>query len=169
MSDNFLKVGKIVGLHGINGEVKISHFCDNAEVFFDIKRFFLKNIKEIRLRNFKLHKTNILAKIENIDTRTDAEKFLGEVIFSYKNEIPKDNNMYFIEDLKGLEVLNFETKENYGILKDVLKTSTCDVYSIFSGKKEFLVPILEGTVREIDMKSKMIFILPIKGIFDDEY
>ena len=37
----YLCVGKIVGSRGLKGELKVEHYCDSPEVFFDIENLFI--------------------------------------------------------------------------------------------------------------------------------
>ena len=64
----------------------------------------------------------------------------------------------------------FDSEKNrlFGKLKDVLNTGASDIYVIEDeSKKEFLIPIIDGTVKEIDVDNQEILINPIRGIFDE--
>ena len=166
---NFLLVGKIVAARGLLGEIKIDLFCDSSAVFLEIKNFFSEDEQKFHFTNLRPYKNQILAKIENENTREGSLKYIGRKIYAKREDIPTGEDRYFIEDLKGLEVVDFDTKKKYGILKDVLVLPTCDAYEITSEKgKEYLLPILKGTVKEVNFETGEILINPQKGIFDDE-
>ena len=84
-----------------------------------------------------------------------------------KKDIPIEEGRYFIEDLKGCSVYDTNSKKLYGELIDVFNTGASDIYSVKdSSGKEYLIPILEGTVSEINLEKHEIYLLPIEGIFD---
>lgn len=171
MADNiFLKVGKILNTHGIKGEVKTEFLCDTAEDFFDIEKLFL-NVNEgpCEISYMRMHKNHILIKFADINTRGEAETLKGKYIYAYKSDIPLKKNHYFIEDLKGCEIFDFESGKKYGVLKDVWNSGASDIYTVVDDdKKEYYLPIIPGTIKEIDVKDNRIVVCPLKGVFSDE-
>lgn len=166
--NEYLCIGKIVGSRGVNGELKIDPWCDSPEDFFDIKIFFTDtNDSSLDIENLRVHKNQVLMKIKNINDKTSAENLRGKSVYAFKKDIPIDEGRYFIEDLKGCQVLDAKSKVIYGTLKDVLNTGASDIYSIGdSQNKEYLVPIIDGTIDKIDLENEQIFINPIQGVFD---
>lgn len=171
MADNiFLKVGKILNTHGIKGEVKAEFLCDTAEDFFDIEKMFLDvGEKPCEISYMRMHKNHILIKFADIDTRDEAEILKGKYIYAYKIDIPLKADHYFIEDLKGCEIFDFENSEKYGVLKDVWNSGASDIYTVVGEDgREYYLPIIPGTIKEIDIKNDKILVCPLKGVFSDE-
>lgn len=171
MADNvFLKVGKILNTHGIKGEVKVEFLCDTAEDFFDIEKVFLDvNENPCEISYMRMHKNHILIKFSEINTRTEAEALKNKYIYAYKSDIPLREDHYFIEDLKGCEIFDFESGKKYGVLKDVWNSGASDVYTVVGDdEKEYYLPIIPGTIKEIDIKNNEILVCPLKGVFSDE-
>lgn len=169
MSKNkYLCVGKIVGSRGIDGEIKIESWCDSPDVFFDIKKFFLDiESLPLNIENIRVHKSQVLMKIKDIKDKNSAEKLRGKLLYSLREDIPIDENSYFIEDLKNCDVVDAKSNKIYGKLKDVFNTGANDIYSVVNAVgKEYLVPIIENTVEKVDFDNEIIFINPIDGIFD---
>ncbi len=170
MSDNiFLKVGKILNTHGIKGEVKVECLCDSAEDFFGIEKLFL-NINEnpCEISYMRMHKNHILIKFEDIGTRAQAETLKNKYIYAYKSDIPLKRDHYFIEDLKNCEIIDFDSGKKYGMLKDVWNSGASDIYTVVDDKKEYYLPIIPGTIKEVDIKNNKISVCPLKGVFSDE-
>ncbi len=166
----YLCVGKIVGSRGLKGELKAEHYCNSSDVFLRIKKFFINvNENPLDVENMRVYKSHILLKLHNIDSKESAEKLRGKYIYAFRDDIPIKKGSYFIEELKDCNVYNFKTNEFYGVLKDVLNTGANDIYEIFSPgeEKEYLVPIINGTVVNVDLDENKIFIDPIEGIFDE--
>lgn len=166
--NEYLCVGKIVGSRGTNGELKVDPWCDSPEDFFEIKNLFT-DISDLPLNieNLRTHKNQILMKIKNVTDKNSVENLRGKSIYAFKKDIPIDENRYFIEDLKGCKIIDAKSKVIYGVLKDVLNTGASDIYSVINSKnKEYLVPIIDGTIEEINLENEQIFINPIKGVFN---
>ena len=168
VKNDYLCVGKVVGSRGINGEIKIEPWCDSPEDFLEIKRFFTDvNKLPIDVTDLRIHKSQVLMKIKNINDKNSAESLRGKFIYAFKKDVPLKKDHFFIEDLKGLQVLDTQSGTFYGTLKDVLHTGANDIYVIADSKNnEYLVPIIDRTVSDIDLEGGKIFISPIKGVFD---
>ena len=166
--NEYLCIGRIVGSRGVNGELKIDPWCDSPEDFFEIKTFFTNVTgSPLDIENLRVHKNQVLMKLKGMDNRTSAESLRGKFVYAFKKDIPLGEGRYFIEDLKGCQVLDAKSKIIYGTLKDVLNTGASDIYSIVdSQNKEYLVPVIDGTIDKIDLENEQIFINPIQGVFN---
>lgn len=169
MKKEYFCIGRVVGSRGINGEIKIEPWCDSPEDFHDIQSlYFDVEDKPIDVVNIRVHKSQVLVKIKDINDKNSAEKFRGKYVYAYKKDIPLEEGRYFIEELKGCTVFDFKSKKLLGKLKDVFNTGANDIYVVESSeKKEYLVPIIDGTVEDIDIELQKILINPIRGIFDE--
>lgn len=169
MADNkFLEIGKIVGVHGIKGEVKVQSLCDSLDIFCCIKNMYL-DVKSPPLVTecMRIHKNHILVKFCGIDFRDQAENLRGNYLYAQKCDIPIEEGRYFIEDLKNSEVFDFKSGKRYGILKNVWNAGANDIYTVVNNSgEEYYVPIIEGTIKDIDLEKNKILITPIEGIFD---
>lgn len=122
--DKLIIIGKIIGVHGIKGELKVFPITDDARRFLKLKKCYLskedrKDPQEWVSERARLDKGNVLLKLEGLDDRTDAEKYRGLFISVDREDavkLPKDT--YFIEDLKTLKVIDDERGE-IGTIKDV--------------------------------------------------
>lgn len=170
MKKQFLDSGKIVGTHGIKGEVRIEPWCDSPEFLCAFKKLYLdekgQTFIEVKSRP---HKNITLAKIKGVDTIEAAEKFRGKVVYINREDITLDEGVNFVQDLIGLEVRDAENGTVYGKLTDVLRTGANDVYEITdSNNKKYLAPVIDEVVEEINVDGGFVLVHPMKGIFDDE-
>ena len=170
MKKQFLDSGKIVGTHGIKGEVRIEPWCDSPEFLCAFIKLYLdengQTFIEVKSRP---HKNITLAKIKGVDTIEAAEKYRGKVVYINREDITLDEGVNFVQDLIGLEVKDAENGTVYGKITDVLRTGANDVYEITdSNNKKYLAPVIDEVVEEIDVDGGYVLIHPMKGIFDDE-
>lgn len=170
MKKQYLDSGKIVGTHGIKGEVRIEPWCDSPEFLCAFKKLYLdesgQTFIEVKSRP---HKNITLAKIKGVDSIEEAEKYRGKVVYINRADITLDEGVNFVQDLIGLEVKDAENGTVYGKLTDVLRTGANDVYEITdSNNKKYLAPVIDEVVEEINVDGGFVLVHPMKGIFDDE-
>lgn len=170
MKKQYLDSGKIVGTHGIKGEVRIEPWCDSPEFLCAFKKLYLdekgQTFIEVKSRP---HKNITLAKIKGVDTIEAAEKLRGKIVYINRDDITLDEGVNFVQDLIGLEVKDAENGTVYGRITDVLRTGANDVYEITdSNNKKYLAPVIDEVVEEINVDGGFVLIRPMKGIFDDE-
>ncbi len=170
MRKQFLDTGKIVGTHGIRGEVRIDPWCDSPEFLCAFKKLYLDENGETFIEvKSRPHKHIVLAKIKGVDTIEQAERLRGKIVYINRADIQLDEGVNFVQDLLGLEVTDTESGRVYGKITDVLRTGANDVYEITddSGKK-YLAPVIDEVIRETNVDGGYIKITPMKGLFDDE-
>ncbi len=169
MKKQFLDTGKIVGTHGIRGEVRIEPWCDNPQFLCGFDRLYLdENGRDFIEVKSRPHKNIVLSKIKGIDTIEQAERMRGKLVYINRDDIELEDGANFVQDLIGLEVRDVETDEFYGVLTDVLRTGANDVYEISQNGKKYLAPVIDDVVKEINIDLGYVKISPMKGIFDDE-
>ncbi len=168
MKKQFLDSGKIVGTHGIRGEVRIEPWADSPAFLSAFKTLYLDERGEtaIKVRS-RPHKNITLCKIEGVDTIEDAERLRGKIVYINRDDVRLDEGVHFVQDLIGLEVRDFDSGALYGTLTDVLRTGANDVYEITRDGKHYLAPVIDEVVREINIEEGVVRITPMKGIFDD--
>lgn len=167
---DFLEVGKIINTHGLRGEVKIVTWTDSPDVFEGLEFVVAKTrTEEIRLdiKNVKYQKNNIIAAFEQLTSIEEAEKLKNAVLSVPREELGElPEGVYYIADLIDCEV--FDEGGKIGDLSDVFSTGSNDVYDIKrDGKKNLLVPIIDGVLKSVDVENKKITIEIPKGLEDE--
>ena len=154
MKKQFLESGKIVGTHGIKGEVRIDPWCDSPEFLCAFKKLYLddsgKTFIEVKSRP---HKHITLSKIKGVDTIEQAERLRGKIVYIDRSDIN----------------LDADSGECYGKITDVLRTGANDVYEITgSDGKKYLAPVIDEVILSKNIDEGFVLIRPMKGIFGDE-
>ena len=167
----FLEACKIVGTHGIKGDLRVQSWCDSPAVLCGLKTLFLDNKgkEPVTVTMAKAHKNIVLMHINGVDTVQAADTVRNKILYLNRDDITLDDGDFFIEDLIGLPVLDVDTGAEYGTLSDVSFTGANDVYHIKSQSgKEYLIPAIPEVVIETDTHNSVMKIRPIKGIFDED-
>ena len=152
-NNNLIKVGKIVGIHGINGNLKFFSYFESKESLNAVEFFFINKIKYKPLM-LKEYRRGFLLKLEGIDNRDLAEEFVGRELFTPKDVLPNLNqeDIYYWNDLIGVSV--FEENNLLGKLVSIIETGANDVYVIKGEDGEILIPAVNSFVLNIDIKKK---------------
>jgi len=155
--DDVLVVGKVVGAHGIRGEVVI-HFHDGTDrklTTGDPIRLTLpgKPHASYRVTSARPHKGRFLVALDTITDRNQAEALIGaEVVADRASLPPLEDGEYYWRDLIGLSVYDVAHR-HLGTLTAIFPTGSNDVYVVQQGADEILVPALESVVVSIDLNA----------------
>lgn len=167
--EQYLEIGKIVGTHGLKGELRVDPWCDSPQFLCQFKTLYLTrgNTKlEVKSRP---HKNIAIVKVKGIDTIEDADKLRNKILYMNRDDTKLAEGEYFIQDLIGMEVKDVDNGTVYGTLTDVFKTGANDVYQVTDdNKKDYLIPVIDEVVINISLDENKVYIRPLKGIFDDE-
>lgn len=168
MLKQYLEVGKIVGTHGLKGEVRVDPWCDSAAFLCKFKKLYYTDGSEISVVSARPHKNIAIVLFKGIDSVEQADLLRGKILYINRNDAHLPENTHFIQDIIGLKVYDIDSGAEYGEITDVLKTGANDVYQISKDEKDYLIPVIPEVVIETDIENGILKIRPIKGIFDDE-
>ncbi len=166
----YIEAGKIVGTHGVRGEMRVQPWCDSTAFLTKFKVFYLdKNgTVSLKIQSSRSHGNVCLLKADGVDTIEQAEKYRGQVIYIDRDDCKLEKGRYFVTDIIGCEVFDVDTNDYLGKVTDVSETGANDVWHVTNNKNEYLVPNIPVFVKNVDIENGKILIAPIKGMFDDE-
>ena len=169
MKEKYLECGQITRLHGLMGGLVVSHYCDSYDVFASLKHIYIKSqdgYEKKKLKKVSPYKAGALIYIDGISDADAAMLLRGKTIYADRDELSIDEDSFFIVDLIGLDVIDYETNEKYGILGEVANYGAQDVYVVKrDGKPDAYIPAVPEFVKEISL-DKGIFISPIEGMIE---
>ncbi len=169
MVKEFLEGGKIVGTHGVRGEMRVECWCDSPQFLAKFKTLYFDNGAQAVKVQSRAHKNMVLMKMPEVDTIEKADTYRGKVLYIKRSDIKLEKGVHFVQDMIGLEVVDSSTKKVYGKVKDVLRTGSNDVYEMEDdNKKLFYIPAIPDIIDEIDIENNTLSITPMKGLFSDE-
>jgi 16S rRNA processing protein RimM len=164
----FLVIGRVLGAHGVGGELKVQVISEDPHRFGRMEQVHIgleEGDPEPRaLERFRLHKGNALLKLVGCDDRDSATALRGYLLqVPIEDAIPLEEGEYYEFQILGLEVWTV-SGEHLGRVVDVLATGANDVYVVhgtYPGHREVLIPALESVVLEIDLEgARMVVELP---------
>lgn len=166
----YLEVGKINNTHGIRGEMKMALWCDDVDYLKQFKVLYLddKGEKAVEVLSVRPQKNLVILKLKGYDSIEKAEEIKGKVLYGNRDDATIDEDANYIADLIGCYVVDIDTEEEYGQVKDVVNYGSCDIYDIESWGKHTLIPATPDIVKEINTEYKVIRIKKMKGLFDED-
>lgn len=162
----YLECGKIVSTHGVKGEVKVQHWCDEPEYLCGFDVLYMENgAKKLKVERARTHKDMVIIKLAGIDDMDSAAALRGKTLWLDRDDAPDDGSV-FLQDLIGLEVKDADTGQSYGKLSDVIKTGANDVYEFTDDKGiKRLAPAIPEVVIKVDIDGGLMLIRPLRGLF----
>ncbi len=167
----FISVGKIAGLHGVRGELKM-HAYSPAEELSELLKERFKSV-EINGKNYdveasRFHSGKVLLKLKKVTTFEEAEPLKGSEVGINRDELPElAEGEYYHFDLIGMEVLD-EGGEALGVLKEIISVGSNDVYQIEGAGGETLLPALSNIILDVDLTARRMKVKLPEGIGPEE-
>lgn len=166
---DYLIVGKIVGTHGIKGEVKVkSETSFKEERFKKGSNLYVKEnekMKKIVINSHREHKGLDLITFNNFNNINDVLSFIGLTIYVSKNDLHElDDDEFYYDDLIGLMAFDDEGTI-IGSVTDIndVPQGAILVITKENGKRA-LVPFVDEFIKDVDLKDGKIIIKPIEGL-----
>jgi len=156
--NELLVIGKIFGVHGLKGTLKVYSYAESLSVFkpddFIVVRNSKTQDKILEIKWVKPHTRNILLSFKEVNSLEMAEALVGSELFIKKTALPKlKNGIYYWSDIIGLCVYTID-KKFIGCIESIIHTGSNDVYVVKDNDNEILIPALESVVKKINIKQK---------------
>ena len=166
MPKKFLEAGKIVGTHGVHGDLKVQSWCDSPEVLCDFDTLWLDEKTSVSVQRAQVHKNVVLMHLEGVDTVEAAEALRGRVLHLDRDDVELPEDLVFIQDILGFSVYDRRVSHEIGRLRDVLTTNPAhDMYEIKTPDGRLVyIPAIKPFLQEIDMERGVIYIESIEGL-----
>ncbi len=166
----YLEIGKIVSVHGLSGEVKVEPWCDSPEVLCSHKTLYFSNgEKKIKVKKARTQKNMAIIKLEGINTVEEAQSLRNKVLYADRESLKLPENTFFIADLIGMEVVDFDSGKSFGTICEVTQTGANDVYHIKAEDGNmYYIPAIADVVKSTDIEAGVMKITPLRGLFDED-
>lgn len=155
-------VGKIVGTHGIKGELKVK-----SDTSFD--RFkkgnvlYIEKEEKIIINSSRVHKGLHLITINGLTNINDVLMYVNKNIYVPHDRSELEEGEYYYEDLIGL-ICYDSNKEEIGEVIDLQEVPQGLILEIRGKEKTILIPYVDEFIEEIDLDNKKILINEIEGL-----
>ncbi|MEZ5593527.1 MAG: ribosome maturation factor RimM [Gammaproteobacteria bacterium] len=157
--NNWIVMGRIAGLYGVKGWVKVHSYTDPHRGILDYDPLYIaaaESWRELAIEDGREHGKAIVIKVRDIDDRDQAATLVGQDLAVQRQQLPAlDDDEVYWADLEGLEVVNLEGI-NLGRIERLFQTGANDVM-VIRGERERLVPFLrDQVIKQIDFANRRI-------------
>ena len=181
--DDCVQLGKLVGVWGVKGWLKVFSYTRPRKNIGQYKRWLLvptsskkrnnATVKKsqslqailVAIKNCKEQGQNIVANIEGIDYRDQAENLLGFEVYIEKSQLkPLNKGEFYWSDMIGCDVINTQN-DALGKVTSIMETGANDVLVVQQDSQdqdtldnllEHLVPYSDDIVLSVDIKNSLI-------------
>ena len=154
-----VQIGHISGAQGIKGWVRLHSLTEPRESIFEYQPWLLgESREETRIQQGKKHGKHLIALLEDVDNRDQAESLVGRSIAVYRDQFPDlPETEYYWADLVGLAVQLADGSE-LGTIERLLATGANDVM-VVQGDRERLIPFVQGQyVTSVDLDEGVVVV-----------
>jgi 16S rRNA processing protein RimM len=159
-SEKFVLLGKVVGVHGVRGELKLESYTEPRTQIFRYQPWRIRSAageKTIDGCRGRAQGKGIVAELPGVTDRDAAAALVGTEIWVARSAMPKPKpGEYYWTDLEGVEVVTLEGR-SLGTVSHLIATGANDVLVVKDAERERLIPFLVGQfVTEVDLESNRI-------------
>ncbi len=155
---DLIEIGHILGAHGIKGQVKVFSNTSPRKNIVTYSPWIIEQqgLKKTVDVSGAAQGKNIVAMIEGICDRDQAQALSGAKIFIKRSQLPQlSEGEFYWSQLIGLQVTTTDNIE-LGIIDYMMETGANDVM-VVKGDRERLIPyIMDDVIKSIDLQNKLI-------------
>jgi 16S rRNA processing protein RimM len=156
--DDLIEVGHILSAHGVRGQVRVFSNTSPRENIVQYSPWTIKNAagEETLEVTGKRQGKHVIATIESVSDRNQAEELIGARILIQKNQLPElKDGEYYWNQLIGLKVQSTEGND-FGVVDQMMETGANDVM-VVQGDRERLIPfVMDEVVKSVDLEQQQI-------------
>lgn len=164
------QLGYVAKLHGFKGEVSLFLDVTNPEDYQTLDAVFIEingQLTPFFVTEFKLKNKGFAAvKFEGVTSENDARILLRKNLFLPAQILPKLSGKNFYDhEVVGFTVVDTRFGE-VGELVSIIDLQVNPLIQIMNGKKEVLVPLIDGVVQDVDRVNKRLTITAPTGLIE---
>ena len=156
--DAWTVLGRISGVYGVRGWVKVFSFTQSREGILDYPLWHLGSVRRpVRVLEGRLQAGGVVAHLEGVDDRDTAAALVGQDITVPVSALPAlpDGEFYWFQ-LQGLAVVNLDD-ERLGTVAGLLETGANDVLVVHDAQgTEILIPWDAHAAAGVDLEQGRI-------------
>jgi 16S rRNA processing protein RimM len=150
-------VGRVVGTHGLRGELKVQPLTEFADRFTVGARLRMRD-EWTTIKTVRWHKNRPLLTLEGVEGIDAAEKLRG-VLLESTEEAALEEGEFLVSELVGLSVFT-EDGEPLGEIEETFPTPAHEVLVV----GELLIPSVPAFVRDVDLDERRMVVRLIPGM-----
>ena len=165
MLQQYLEVGKVTNIHGLNGEVKVQPWADSPEFLCRFKTLYVDEAHwPITVERARVHKNMVIIKFEGPTDVPSAMSLRGATLYIDRADAKLPQGAFFLADIYGLEVRDASTGEVLGKIAAGPALRANNVYVVRGGARELMIPAVPQFIAETNIEGGFVRINMIEGL-----
>ena len=157
-------IGKISGVHGVHGWLKVFSYTEPRENIFSYHPWLLgegrKNAggtwTEVEFAEWGKTGKTLLVKFPGVEDRETADKLIGRPVALPRERLPEPApGEYYWADLLHMEVVTLSGMR-LGRVVDIRATGSNDVLVVEGGKRCSIPFVMDEVIRQVDLDGAII-------------
>ena len=150
MEQEFITAGRIVGTHGVKGEIKLLPLGIDAAFLTTFPTYYIDG-SPVTPSACRAHKGRLLLKLPGVEDMDAALALKGKMVAVRRADGHLPDGVFFDQELIGLTARDAATGETLGKVEEVLLYPAHKVYAVRGGKDEYLIPAVPAFIKEIHL------------------
>ncbi|MDX8377952.1 MAG: ribosome maturation factor RimM [Mariprofundales bacterium] len=172
-----IQLGKITGVHGLHGVVRVHSFCDPAISIANYDNWFIGDSDVMNTSNITngivvkrcwQHGRRILATLAGIEQRDDAESIINKGIWISREQLQTDDDEYLWNDMLGIKVWQSLPETNVqqclGTIAKMHDFGAQHTMEVTSDNGVWLLPFIDDIVQNVDIIAGRITVCLPEGM-----
>ena len=165
----YFKIGKLVSVHGLQGELLLKHTLGKKTSLKGLQAVFIEDRKNSFLPWFiesaKIKsEEEIYLKLDGVNTREAAAKLIQKEVWIQQAEFKKQAAKSAPASLLGYTIIN--NKEILGEILEVIEQPHQLLCRLEIKGKEVLIPLHENSLQKVDHKKREVIVELPEGLLD---
>lgn len=160
--ENFIEIGYISGVFGINGQVKATLDVHDINEYRRQKSVYMGKKPQapalFQLKKFDIKGDSFaILTIDGVNDRTFAEGMVGYTLYITEEQLPTlaPGKFYYFQVI-GFDIED-KQRGTLGKIKDIIEMPAQDLIAMEYMGKEVLIPMVEHFVGDADFEKKCVF------------
>jgi 16S rRNA processing protein RimM len=169
MSENYRNIGKLVAVHGLQGELVLLHRLGKKTALRGLKTLFLEERKDEMLPWFiegtrVKGNEEIFVKLEGLDTKEAARRVVQKEVWLREADFEQFAGIAAPISMVGFRL--FDSGADLGEILEVIEQPHQVLCKIDLSGKEALIPLNAETLRKTDQKRREVHVELPDGLLD---
>ncbi len=165
----YFKIGKLVAVHGLKGELVLKHELGKKTSLKGLQAIFIEEKKNSFLPWFVeaatiKNESEVYLKLEGINTREAASGLTPKEIWLTEVDFKKFAAKSSPVNLLGYTIVN--GKEKLGEILEVIEQPHQLLCRLEIQSKEVLIPLHESSLQKVDHKKKQVIVELPEGLLE---
>lgn len=163
---DWIPVGRVTRTHGLKGELKFFP-ADQDDLVVQKDQQIRLGETTFKIKSVRGVKSPFIVKFEGVDSIEAAQSLSGQEVLVAKEDFESlPEGEYYRFEIEGLKAFD-DTGKYYGVIEEIIATGSNDVYVVHGDGKEWLVPMIDSVVQNIDLEEGKLIFHCVEGLFED--